>query len=691
MKDKFILVLSCEMRILWIVSLLLLGVNSSIYPCIEDSKLPIKTSGYLDVAQTYIDQYQYDSSIMYYDSALFLANKKSDGKQIAHVLRLKGTALRFARQDDSAVKYYMVARKIAVKLDIDSICAMVDIGLGHLYEDHGMLDSAKYYFIHALSDYKKANDTIGIGRALYNLSMFYQTDIDYEKSLKYALECHRIFKRFNETELYCRSLLNLGNVYEYLEEYDTALACYEMGKQVNVELNNLKRASKFANNKAVIFFRQKKYEEAKEELLSAIEFNEKINDIDELSILYRNVSVVIKKLENREEALVYADKALLYARQLDNKELLSDALVNLGVHHKQMGNYDEAEEYYLEGIAMAEKYNLLWDMQIGYDNITLLYKAKKDYGKAFEYLNKYVDISDSINSREKIMAREKYKAEYELLHMQDLNQIKELEKKKIRFERNLSYGIGAIMVLLLMVVLFFFRMRARKNRIIAAQKIQKLEDEKKLMAARSVLVGQEKERERIARELHDGIGVLLSTASIHFSSVEDKADKETSEMLKKANKLLKEAGHEVRQISHNMMPGVLAKFGLLEAIEDIFDEAEEAGELNVEVNIVCGDQRLPENMEIMIYRVIQEMLNNTLKHAKASKVSFNITRFDELIQMVYSDNGIGFDEQELPHDKNLGLSGIRSRVEYLGGTIELKSEKGKGVSYFIDIPLSEKI
>jgi signal transduction histidine kinase len=233
-------------------------------------------------------------------------------------------------------------------------------------------------------------------------------------------------------------------------------------------------------------------------------------------------------------------------------------------------------------------------------------------------------------------------------------------------------------------------MRAKKNRIIAEQKIQKLEDEKKLMAAQSILVGQEKERERIARELHDGIGVLLSTASIHFSSVESKTDKETSEMIKKANKLLKDASKEVRQISHNMMPGVLSKFGLQEAIEDLFEDVEEAGDMQTDLDIALGDERLAENTEIMIYRIVQEMLNNTLKHAQASAVSMSLTKQNDKLIIEYKDNGVGFDETKLPKNKNLGLLGIRTRAEYLGGSVEMKSEPGKGVYYRITIPLDTK-
>jgi len=672
-----------------VITLIILGFCFESYPKdASEQELELKT--FLDEADKLFGRYQYDSAIIYYDSALFIAEEMADQIMVSNILRLKGTVLRNAGKNDSAYILYYDARQKAIEIGNDSICASTDIGLGHIYEDRGILDSAEIFYRHALSDYEKMNDTVGIGRALYNLSMFYQTKIDYETSLKYALECNRIFKRYNNILLYSRSLINLGNIYEYLQEYDTALACYEECKKVNMQFNDLKRAAKVAGNKAVIYFRQDKLEEAKNEVLDAIEFNEKIKDTNELSLLYRNLSVIYKKLEMRDIALNYAHKALLMAEQADDKMLHADALLNIAVHYKQKSSYQLAENYYLQGIDTSEKYNLKWEMQNAYGNIAMLYEATGNFKKAYEYLQKYSDISETITNEDKTRAREKYKAEYELLHYKDQNRIKELEKKKIRFQRNLSYGIGATIIVLLILILYFFRMRARKNRIIAAQKIQKLEDEKKLMAAQSVLVGQEKERERIARELHDGIGVLLSTASIHFSSVEEKADKETSEMLKKANKLLKDAGKEVRQISHNMMPGVLSKFGLREAIEDLFEDVEEFGDIEIDLQVKCQKERLSENTEIMIYRVIQEMLNNTLKHANASAISLFIERTDNQIIIKYADNGDGFDVDKLPSDKSLGLSGIQSRIDYLGGTTELTSEPDKGTKYSISIPISKK-
>ncbi len=641
-------------------------------------------------ADAFHNGYDYDAALIRYDSALRLATELNDRQMEANILRLKASSLRKAGRDDSAYSYYNRARIKAIELGSDSICARADIGLAYLYENKGLLDSAEYFLMHALKDYKTIHDTIGIGRALFHLSDFYLTKVDYETSLKYALESNRIFKRNNVTELYCRSLNNLGNIYHYLKDYDSALSCYEASYTLSMELNNLLLASRAISNKGVIYYHQEEYEKAKDAFMKSIEFSEKINDVKNLANLYRNASIILKWLGDYEGALELSERSLAFARKIDNKELESGALLNLGVLHKQNDNLDQAEKYYLDGISVAEAHHLLWDMQIGYENITLLYVAKDDYKTAYQYQQKYLDVTDSIHNHEQISAREKYKAEYELLRYKDQNRIKELEKNRMLFQRNLSFGIGAALIVILLLILLFLRMQSRKNSIIAQQKIQKLEDEKKLMAAQSVMVGQEKERERIARELHDGIGVLLSTASIHFSSVEEKSDEATSEMLQKANKLLKDASREVRQISHNMMPGVLSKFGLEEAIEDLCEDVEEAGDMTVDLHLSLDEERLPENMEIMIYRIIQEMLNNAIKHAQASKVNLSLIRRDEEILIAFKDDGVGFDEASLPHGKNIGLSGIRSRIEYMGGRIELLSQPGKGTSYSIAIPVRTK-
>ncbi len=174
---------------------------------------------------------------------------------------------------------------------------------------------------------------------------------------------------------------------------------------------------------------------------------------------------------------------------------------------------------------------------------------------------------------------------------------------------------------------------------------------------------------------------------MQFKIIEDKSPG-NSEMIKKAGGLLEKASSDVRRISHNMMPGILTKLGLDEAIEDLFDNINDTPGITAILNITNEEEkRLPENTEIMIYRMVQEMVNNTLKYAGADKVTLDLIYEDETVSLQYSDNGKGFDVEEKLKSKSIGLTSIQSRIEFLGGKLNINSKSGRGTSYFINIPV----
>lgn len=646
-------------------------------------------------------RFKYDSAIACLDSAYAFAEKENNQAFIAHINRLKGYAYLKKHRYDSADYYLDKALKQAKSTGNDTISAIAELNLGWVLQQTGKSDSALYYYQNALNIYRSMADTLGMATAYNYLAVYYKFSGDYDKGLENALHANYIFLKSGNLERYVNSLIQLGNIYERLNDNDTALACYEKANRLSIK-NNFQRyiVSSYINI-AVIHYKlgkqlmennellkaKEEYNLTKKYYQNAIEIEERNRNKSSLTVLYSNFSILSRRMGDDSAAIESAKKSIRIAKEINDPGAQLRALNNLGICYKEINDYSKAESCYLEGLALAKKLNHTEELGNIAGNLANIYELEGNYKKALEYSGQKAAYRDSLFNEKKQKLIEKHKTNYEILHLKDLNRIKELDKKRIRAERNVTVWVGISVVVLLLGLMIFFRMRARKNRIIAEQRIQKLEDEKKLMAAQAVLVGQEKERERIARELHDGIGVLLSTASIHFSSVEDKADKETGEMLKKANKLLKEASKEVRQISHNMMPGVLSKFGLQDAIEDMFEDVEDAGEINVDLRLELGGKRLPEDMEIMLYRVIQEMLNNTLKHAKASKITFSLIKESDRVKMEYADDGVGFEEENLPEGKNLGLSGIRSRVEYLGGTVKLDSRPGKGTRYSIVIPL----
>ena len=159
-------------------------------------------------------------------------------------------------------------------------------------------------------------------------------------------------------------------------------------------------------------------------------------------------------------------------------------------------------------------------------------------------------------------------------------------------------------------------------------------------------------------------------------------------MIDKAIQLLEQASGDVRKISHNMMPGLLTKLGFYEAIEDLFENLNDAGKLEAVLEINGSQERLPENREIMLYRIVQEMVNNTLKYAEAGLIKLIINVYGEYMTMAYSDDGKGFDADKVlaAESNSLGLKSIQSRVNFLNGEVALDSRPGKGVKYSFQIP-----
>jgi signal transduction histidine kinase len=328
-----------------------------------------------------------------------------------------------------------------------------------------------------------------------------------------------------------------------------------------------------------------------------------------------------------------------------------------------------------------------------YSEIVGIYKATGNSDKALEYQDKYIALNDSVYHLEKVQAiadtelkYEKEKDQARILAMEKETLEKDMALERRTRQRN-SYLFGGTGAVLIFVFLFSYNnQRTRKNRVIAEQRIRQLEEEKKLLAARSIVEGQEEERKRIAKELHDGLGVLLSSAKMHFTSIRDQSP-EARPMIDKATKLLEQASGDVRKISHNMMPGLLTKLGLYEAVEDLFEQVSEMEGINARVMIEGEQARLNENTEIMLYRIIQEMVNNALKHAEAGNIRLDMEIFPDKININFSDDGKGFILTDMEKSKSMGLKSIESRTNFMNGMVSLVSSPGKGTQYSISVPL----
>ncbi len=321
------------------------------------------------------------------------------------------------------------------------------------------------------------------------------------------------------------------------------------------------------------------------------------------------------------------------------------------------------------------------------------YYENNETKKGMNLFYEYSEAKDSIFNTEKekslTEALQKYEAEKKDKAL--LEQALTIEKNARQKNRIL---FGLITAILFAIVIFlFFRKRlqyqktiSEQNASLQRQKITELQQKNKLLALSSMIEGQEAERLRIAKDLHDSLGGLLSTVKAHFTTIQ----KEIQQLAKlnlttRTNELIDEACIEVRRISHNMMPHALSISGLKGAVEDIAGSLKEEG---YHITLEMSDLPVMDNTkQVMIYRLLQEIISNLRKHANAKSILIQLLAYDSEINLLIEDNGDGFNYEEALAKDGLGIKSINSRVDYLDATIEWDTKPGNGTTISINIPL----
>ena len=546
----------------------------------------------------------------------------------------------------------------------------------------------------SLKIYNQISDTSGIIKALNGLGIIYKIRGILDSAAFYYQESIRLCEKTGNMNKVSAAMINLGKIYLTLDDLENAKKFLEGSVSYAQEYNLLSHIVIAYTNLGIVAYNENQFDLALDYYNKALPISEQIQDMSGIANLYNNIgNIYFQEKMDFQNAYKYYNKSLDIFRQVGQKTGVLINLMNIAVIHDSWGNFERALMINDTCLQLAKETGSLSNQKTICQNIMSVYINLGNYKKAFEYQTKYYELNDSIFNIEKteIIAEltleyEKEKYQARILALENENLQKDLDLKKRTNQRNLYLFSGSGIIVVFLFFIIYFRQKVRKDQIIASQKIQQLEEEKRYLAASSIVEGQEDERRRIAAELHDGLGVLLSSAKLYFTSVKDKSP-DSIPIIDKASKLLEKASQDVRRISHNMMPGILAKYGLFEAVANIFDEIEEIEDLNAEFNLLGNQKRFNENKEIMIYRVVQEMVNNSLKHANAKNVFLKMHIKLNLLLVDYSDDGKGFDVEEKLKLQSFGLNNIISRVKFLGGEVKINSELNKGVEYSFEISI----
>ncbi|EDP97658.1 hypothetical protein KAOT1_20887 [Kordia algicida OT-1] len=606
----------------------------------------------------------------YLKEALDRAEKEKYNHGIARAYNELGIFFEGQKKNVYAIDAYLSSGKLFEKQRNFKAAIKPTYNLADLYKDMEVYPEALKHYLKSFELAEKAKDSLGLGRIYFKIAELDKKRRNYIDMQKNALRAKSIFENLERSKDVYRSKILLGQSYDYLQQDEKAIKTYLMTLQKAPEYG-IKDVSDLYHNLATVYKKNAQYDSAFFYYYKAQKSFKKANDYSRLAVNYNNLGNLYVSKGNQDKALENFSKSLVLQHQLKDSSLLQKTYQSMSNYFRNIGEYHKA----------------------------LSYRDSSEFVKA------------SINRKIKKTDR------FELHYLNDKRKM-EAAKNAIEIERNIAErkavtSMARLQVLFIamitIVILFFVILRNKKlkhakeiaelayeqqkieailEREQQEKKLEEMLQEQERKAINTMVSGQEEERARIAKDLHDRLGSMLSVVKIHYKSVEDDLEKiknETKTQYEKANQLLDEACETVRKIAHNMVSGTLTKFGLLPALKELKKKIEETKILNIELLAHGLDNRLDNSTEIHLYRIVQELLNNIIKHAKATEVTIQILKREKDLNIMVTDNGVGFDPQKNQFE-GMGLKSIKARVGEMKGYYLVDSSKGNGTTTTIEIP-----
>jgi len=483
----------------------------------------------------------------------------------------------------------------------------------------------------------------------------------------------------------------ISTVYYKLNQIDKALEYDKLSLALNENNNNEEDKAYILIYVCDDFIRLHQIDSALFYLSKAKPIIEKLNG-RHLNIQYYNkLGAISRYKKDFKTAIGYFNKTLSIARSEKNGQYqIVASLKIIGVCYKQSEDYVSARSYLVQALRGAREKNFQIEITEILQELVEVEKKSNHPAQAFVYLEELSMIKDSasVSATKKSIAEieNKYKAAEKEKTIIQLEKDKQIQSLSIKQKSTLNYFlIGSLAASLIIGFLGYrnFRNRhllAKKEAELHQKQISELEKDRQLIAVDSMLKGQEDERSRLAKDLHDGLGGLLSGVKFSLSNMKDNLiiTPDNMAVFERSLDMLDTSIKELRRVAHNMMPEMLSKFGLDEALKEYCSTVNATKLLTVKYQSLGMDLRLDTSVEIIVFRIVQELLNNIMKHAAATEALVQLIREDNRFNVVVEDNGKGFDVSMTENSSGAGWINIRSRVDYLKGQLDIHTETGKG-------------
>lgn len=651
-------------------------------------------------------------SLVEYDLSLNYGEKGTDSVAISKALQNMGNIFLEVGKTDSALLYFERSIEIKLRLgDITSLSKTIS-NLGNYYFQIGEQETAIEYYKRVIPFYKKTSYTEGLARVSNNIGSAYRQLGFYTLAVKNYLYGLELYDSLNMQESYATTLANIAAVLKAQSDFEEAEKYYQRAIDIYDEEGADIGLANVSRNRADLLLLQNKPNLALALLKRAEEVYLLKGLKRDLSDVYHGFGRAYGGLKSFNQAESYFTKSIAIKNEIGNVDGIGMVSNSYAVTLYQSKKYAEARIKYRVSLKTGLEYKKPDLIRAALLGLSETNEALGNTREAYDYRLRYEVVKDSLDNVEKSRQiaelREIYESEQKDKQITQL----ELENEVINAQseahaaqaarqraNKLTFIVLAVALFVLAIILYFYlrqrlalaRLKEKEEKEAHIKSVNELLVQQQTKTLEAMVEGQEHERLRIAKELHDHFGSLMAAVKVNLTTVaaNNNINAENDKQMKNLSVMVDQACEDIRSLSHSMHVGISESFGLVPALRDLARSVTESGRVEVAFHSADCAEKLDSTIEVMAYRIVQELVSNALKHAEATKLTIQLTCLDEILNIIVEDNGKGFDAQYyMEHSEGMGLKSLQERITSLQGEFEVDSQTGKGTTVIIDLPVS---
>ena len=581
---------------------------------------------------------------------LQLSEENNDNKNRLEALKFMGIAQHLQARYDSAIFWHQKALSLAIETGDSTNTAKSYLNLATSYNSKGDFENAVENALLSLGIFEKTGDTNGQGRVQNLLGIFNFNRNDFKSALQYFTKYNQLAVAANDSGEIVSSMNNMSSALHELGEFDQERSL----------------------------------------LKNVIAIQEARGQTIRIGSAYENLGTLFMDIDSLKQAAFYYEKALNAYKLNNNTHDIARALINTGLLKKKQKKYDAAEADYKDALQLSREGGFLKLEEDVLKNLAFFYEELKDFKNAFGYYTQFVAVKDTLLNKENQESINKLMIEFETEKKERQIAVQQLEiaEKTLQSRRKnfvIIALVGIIIILLMFSFIVYSRIKLKQERLLNEERLKM-----KQLQMNVVLESQESERKRFARDLHDGFGQLITAVKIMLGQMQQtNITEKRVELAEKSGEVLDTMHKQLRDIAHNLMPEQLINEGLSTALKEYAARISKSSGIVIEVNTFGIEKRLNQSVEVNVYRIIQEWINNVIKYSGAKKLTIQLTGYETEINIMIEDNGNGFEKEKLMKSTGWGWKNIQSRLEAINGILEIDTRSGvPGTSFIIDLPIA---